>query len=304
MSKEQRIPLKGEQEDLNIDSVFDFIYYDSRRIASFLSQFYSAGYLKQIVKDEGTNRSENKAGNTKIGGGVSSLISGEKGHSNETGSSVQRSHQRVYDPFWANARAFLDRLDELNMIQTNIELANMGQFVLCSGNLSITDLKLAERTWRLKSVQALMKQGQVVENRKQRRSKSGNQSSNPNQIDMVIELLSIMPHTIQAKISGTTDVWCSLGEEGMSTLASDITLKHGTNIPGLWYALGILDAKPEELDDDDDEVDFSDGQEIAAKLMVSLGPLAKNLLGRPDDCFGITPLLIFREVIPKHVVMA
>ena len=297
--RELKTPSGEEQGGLSTDSVFDFLYYDARRIASFLSQFDNSGHLKEIVQNESAQRSQQKTGTVKAAGGVPLVATAEGEHSSETGATYQRDSQRVYDPIWANARTFLDYLDEWDMIQRDVTKANMGQFVLCSGGLSITDLQLMERTWKLKSVQSLIKSGQQPpsRNRQQRRAQGTLVAPATPEVDLVVDLLSIMPHTIQAKLSGMANVWCSLSQDGMSTLASDITLKHGTKIPGEWHALGILDAKPESSTLTESDPDFSDGQEIAAKMMTLLGPLAKNLLGRPEGHFGITPLLIFREVV-------
>ncbi len=298
-SRKLKTPSTEEQDGLNTDSVFDFLYYDARRIASFLSQFDSSGQLKEIVQNESAQGSKRTTGTIKAVGGVPLIATAEGEKTSETGAGFQHESQRVYDPIWANARTFLDYLSEREMIHRNVAEANMGQFVLCSGSLSITDLQLMERTWKLRSVQTLIKAGQqpAARNRRERRAQNVSNSPTTDNLDLVIDLLSIMPHTIQAKISGAANVWCSLSQDGMSTLASDITLKHGTQIPGEWYALGILDAKPERSAYTEEEPDFSDGQEIAAKMMTLLGPTTKNLLGRPEGYFGITPLLIFREVV-------
>lgn len=297
-SNEQKNQSREELDEATTDSVFDFFYYDARRIASFLSQFNNSGHLKEIVLDQSARRAKQNAGSIKATGGIPLALSGEGVHTTESSAMHQNRSQRIYDPTWTNARLFLDTLDEMDMINRSITTANMGQFVLCSGNLSIADLKLMEQTWKLKSIQAVIKseQGVTSGNRQQRRAKGKTASEPTNNIDLVIEMLSIMPHTIQAKISGVESVWCSLSEEGMSAHASDITLKHGMNIPGTWHAVGILDAKPEGVVVDDNEPDFGDGQELGAKLMTVIAPITRQLLGRPEDHFGITPLLIFREI--------
>jgi len=297
MSSEQKNQSKKGQDEQAIVSVFDFLYHDARRIASFLSQFDAAGYLKEIVLGQSVERAKQRSGIAKASGGVPAVLLAGGEHSTETSASYEDKSQRIYDPVWANALSFLDLLDEKNMINKDISSANMGQFVLCSGSLSMTDLKLMERIWKLSSVQALMKLSQSEPgNRKQRRAKGKPISNSTNEIDLVIDLLGVLPHTIQAKISGNQNIWCSLTEDGMSTLPSDITLKHGTSIPGIWHVLGILDAKPEIRIDLEQEPDLSDGQELAAKVMTMLGPVAQNFLGRPEDHYGITPLLIFRRV--------
>ena len=61
--------------------------------------------------------------------------------------------------------------------------------------------------------------------------------------------------------------------------------------------LGILDAHPDNSEDDESGLlDFGDGAEMAVKMMGIIAPVAKNLLGRPPRCYGVTPLLVFREV--------
>ncbi len=248
MSRKPKTPSTEARGGLSTDSVFDFLYYDARRIASFLSQFDDSGQLTEIVQHELAQRSKRTIGTIKAVGGVPLIATAEGEQSSEAGASSQHDSQRVYDPIWANARTFLDYLAERDMIQKDVAEANMGQFVLCSGSLSITDLQLMERTWKLKSVQTLIKSGQQPTGRNRRERRAQSVSVTPttaDNVDLVIDLLSIMPHTIQAKISGTANTWCSLSQDGMSTLASDITLKHGTRIPGEWHALGVLDAKPE-----------------------------------------------------------
>lgn len=303
-SRKQETQSNEEQDGLNIGSVYDFLYYDARRIASFLSQFDSSGNLREIVLHESVHDSKQSTGKGKVGGGVPLMASGEGEYSRGTSEARELGNQRIYDPIWTNARAFLDFLDEYNMIQRNVVDANMGQFVLCSGSLTVVNLQLIEKTWRLPSVQALAKEGAEgpTPNRQQRSAKNREKSTSNPELDLVMDILSILPHTIQAKLSGDVDVWCSLAEDGMSTLASDITLKHGTSVPGIWHALGVLDAKLDHYGDDEASADMLAGEEIAANLMVMLGPLARRLVGRPEDHYAITPLLIFREVVPKEMV--
>ena len=298
MLKEPKTPLGEGQGGLSTDSVYDFLYYDARRIGSFLSQFDDSGHLKEMIQKESVSRSKEGSTTVKAEGGVPLVANVDAEFSKRSSAADQQESQRVYDPLWANARAFLDYLSERGLIQRNISEAHMGQFVLCSGNLSITDLNLMEKIWKLKSIKSLIRGGnhqQLPENRKKRRAsgKSVASTSSP-ELELIIELLSVLPHTIQAKISGSANAWCNLSQDDMSTLASDIALKHGTNIPGEWHALGIMDARPDAPDAP--EVDFSDDQEIVAKLNATIAPVARDLLERPEDHFGITPLLIFREV--------
>ncbi len=53
MSKKGEIVSAEEQGEAAPDSVFDFLYHDSRRIASFLSQFDANGLLTGLTQGEG-----------------------------------------------------------------------------------------------------------------------------------------------------------------------------------------------------------------------------------------------------------
>lgn len=298
-SKEPKTPSTEEQGDQSTDSVFDFLYYDARRIASFLAQFDNSGHLTGIVQNETAQRSKQSTGTLKASGGVLlAKASGE--HSHVTGSSYQRESQRVYDPTWANARAFLDHLAEHGLTNRDIGAAGIGQFVLSTGALSISDLQLMHKTWQLPSVKKQMRAGIPVPagNRKDRRKGEAMGLNQPTMdgLELFWDMVTILPHTIQARLKGDVELWCSLHQEGLSVEASDITLKHGTNIPGDWSVLGILDARPDNRAESDGLVDFGDGSEMAVNMMGIIAPIAQNLLGRPKRCYGVTPLLVFREI--------
>ncbi|MEQ1725422.1 MAG: hypothetical protein ABL882_05810 [Sphingopyxis sp.] len=89
--------------------VLDFLYHDSRRIGSFLAQFEQVGHLSQLTQ---TNAAQEGESETKTNSGSLNLAVG-KGTmeiAKSANSSLNDASQRVYDPFWSNARAFLDHL--------------------------------------------------------------------------------------------------------------------------------------------------------------------------------------------------
>lgn len=307
VSKKLNETSTGGQDAQTTVSVFDFIYHDARRIASFLSQFDNSGHLTQISQSAGISRVRDEADKTH---GTLGLVSGEMTRS--ASDEHSKESQRIYDPMWTNARALLDYLDEAGRLQRNLETAQIGQFVLVSGALSISDLQLMEQTWRLESVKSLMLGG--ITNQFQLPEIPKGQRNNPELLaakrtveqavktlkdgaNLFFDLIKILPHTIQARLVGDAPVWCSLSREGMTFDASDIVLKYGTQIPGTWHFLGILDAIPEDsalLQDQNTE--WGQGEEMAAKMMGIIAPITRNFLGRPTNFYGITPLLIFRVV--------
>lgn len=305
-SKKQNETLSEAPDGPTTVSVYDFLYHDARRVASFLAQFDRSGHLTQVAQSARIARVRDESDKTS---GTLALVSSEmtKSASDEHG----KESQRIYDPTWANARALLDYLDEAGRIQRDIEAAQIGQFVLVSGSLSLSDLGLMEKTWRLPVVKKMMAAG-IDETSKLPAAPKG-MRNNPellmarkaaeeglktlrNGLDMFFELITVLPHTIQARLTGDdVSVWCSLSREDITFEASDIVLKYGSEIPGRWHILGILDAQPDSIDAPGD-VDFGQGQEMAANMMGIIAPLTRNMLGRPTYSYGLTPLLVFRAV--------
>jgi hypothetical protein len=118
-----------------------------------------------------------------------------------------------------------------------------------------------------------------------------------------MEFLSILPHTIQTAISGTEgNVWGILRDDNLVGPSSDLMLKHGATIQGEWNVVGVIDALPESMNlgefgtDVPVDEDFNFEESGLGGFVDVILPIAKLLLGRPDTAFGITPMLIFREV--------
>jgi hypothetical protein len=79
--------------------------------------------------------------------------------------------------------------------------------------------------------------------------------------------------------------------------ASDLIIKHGAKVDGRWNVIGILDAsidtEPQQQTTPIPDVQSTDNLPAMAKRMA---PWIRRNLGRPYGAFGMTPLMIFREV--------
>lgn len=300
------------------DSVFDFLYYDAPRIASFLSQFDPQGHLTQVTSTERAHRSQ-KSNVSDSASGSLAVLKGTVSSSTDTSSEYGEQNNRSYDPRWANALAFLDYLYQRGLLQKDIETSGIGEIILLSGDLAVFDLGMLRQMWGLPTIKKLLlasQQQQAPEdvpglNRKERRNLSAAKQkgkNTPNEAEIALELLTILPHAIQASISkDDISTWCSLREEHLALSPSDLFMKHGLTVAGDWTIVGVLDAIP----DDDDFQPPNGGpslnmmnQMLAGAKLGFLGfSLAPNLvgpirqlMGRPPTSYGITPLLIFREV--------
>ena len=314
MSKTEKEVSKEVQEDQENGSVFDFLYNDTRRVSSFLSQFDPSGYMDKIVHRDGVVKSRKRGFKVGLGGGASIVgtggqgsVSFEKGPSDEGSESLERS----YDPLWANAIALLDYLDERGIIRRGLSEARIGHFVLVKGQIMLLDLAMLKGAWEKGPIQKLIRNGmqdaQPEANRAERRKQSSTGKSQTNtafeQTELLVSLLSIFPHSIQARmIAANVNVWSTLDADSIVGKSGDLILKHGTLIGGEWSMLGVLDAFPYDpefkLESGEDEGDmFARIAETGVgALAARLAPAARAVMGRPPSAFGMTPLLIFRDV--------
>lgn len=307
MSKIGKKASVKEREEQTKASVYDFIYYDSRRIGSFLAQFENAGHLQQIIQKEAVEQNESAGFKMNVGGGATIAGTGGQGSvgfEKSPGASGSEASERVYDPLWSNARGFLDYLAENGLINEDLVKANIGQFVLCSGTVQMVDLKLLSKVWELKAVKKLINSGANQDlNRHQRRAqKKTGTSSNNDDTELFFDMMKVLPHTTQLRLKtdSNDNVWCSLIEENLSMSTSDMVLKHGISLSGTWHLLGVLDAQPQsQLNNEQfksDEVFDESGEGLGSAMFSLIAPIAQNILGKPAGSFGLTPLLMFRSV--------
>jgi hypothetical protein len=291
------------------------------RIGSFLAQFDDTGHLQKVIERETAEKSAARGFKVNLGGGATVLGTGGSGNVGlERGPGVRGSEasERIYDPLWTNARTLLDYLDERDMIERDLARANIGQFVLASGSLEIRDLNLIKKAMpfaiRLQpDAPTLPKRDERNRSKGwQERKQAEDQAARQSQFGL--EFLALLPHAVHAQLNNDgTSVWCSLKPDSLVVSSDDIFLKHGVGIPGLWHMLGVLDARPDpSAEVSSPEEEFAVAQEAIPKgdtnsimLLVTRGfggfidgiaPFCRLLLGRPSRGYGLTPLVIFREV--------
>lgn len=310
MSNELKSPSTEAPDEQRTDSVFDFLYYDANRVASLLSQFDRSGHLTGLTQSEAVDRRVGDASQIEAKGGWAPVAQagGSKKWDNAEGTS--RGSVRTYDPRWANALEFLDYADGHGIIQKDITSARIGQIVLFSGDLSIFDLSIFAGMWSKPAIKkALLKSLQQTGNppglnKHARDAARAQKQAALDEAEVAIELISILPHVTEAALTAADDsvsVWFTLGEAGMAVPTANLFLKHGLTVPGDWNVVGILDAQPEA----DEELHLYAAYQLMAGVRINtftkelganlVGPI-RNILGRPTHSFGLTPLLLFREV--------
>ena len=299
--------------ELPTDSVYDILYHDARRVGLFLSQLDPSGHLTGLKQTESAETGSGMKVGANISGGMIMARGGATLEDQRT-ANQRESLERTYDPLWTNALTLLDFLDQRKMIQRDLHKSRIGQIVLVNGGLALFDLSMLKACWEIPSIRALM-MGSVAagqsspsltrqQPRQQRRQGERSPKEAPppiaaDPVTIALDLLKHLPHGILASIRQYGDViWCVLRDESLVIPSSDLLLKHGVSVPGTWNMLGILDALPDNGADGE-----TLSQSAAADLLGALGPLVGGLapairatLGRPAEAYGMTPLLIFREI--------
>lgn len=272
--------LASEQRDT--DSVFDFLYIDTARLGSFYAQTSGRGYGHVTAVSRGDEVNSSHGGAASVEADV--LVAGMKGDVNAQRGATN-SVTTSYDPTWAAARAVLDKLSELGFIGRGIDGAEVGELRVCSGSLTVLDLGFMRLFAELASAsgdfQQQVKRGRMVVNV----PKSQEQK-------MWAKIFQGLPYAVQGQVATPDgDVWFTMDMDKMTRAPEQFSLMHGSNIPGVWHVLGIVDAVPQSEKPDNEEASPSLHQ--GARMMASA---YQQLLGRSAETYGITPLLLFREI--------
>lgn len=256
-------------------SVYDFLYVDSQRIALFLSQLEQYGHLKALTRSVGENK--------RFGGGFDVKIVGANVSTGE-----DSSLKTEYDPQWVAPLTFLEEADKRGMIHRDIAKARIGKLLLISGQLAMLGFSILKSAWDSDFIRDLVRGGRAGDLSKA-------------QENFVFESIKQWPHLTQVLLTGGgASVWGTINDGGLITPASDLLLKHGVIAAGEWKLLGVLDAMPASKSPKVTTQTESEKNAVPSSLVGTLfsrlAPMVKQALGRPKTAFGVTPLLIFREV--------
>jgi hypothetical protein len=260
--------------------VYDFLYHDVHRIGSFLSQFDPNGYLQSSTSSNSLSQNRTASSERSITGKLPALVEGKTAQEYSNSEINNDDTSRTYDPLWQNSLAFLDFLEQKDLINKSILNSHIGQFVLVSGKLFMFDMGFMQKLVHGK----VLKQSII--------SSITGANNTKTEANLTMEIFAALPGSIQARLIGEDfSIWSTLRPDGLSLSTDDLLLKHGSFISGSWNILGILDALP----DNDIPIDFS----FLPGIQIGLADFSKIIrpqFGRSPDYFGITPLLVFREV--------
>ena len=266
-------------------SVYDFLYHDVNRINSFLSQFDPNGLLQSSTSLGSNSQIRSASATKKLSMKLPAVVQGDSDKTHQNSEINKDESSRTYDPLWQNSLAFLDYLEQKNLFNSNILESNIGQFVFLSGKLFMFDIGFFQQVLNKTTSKQRFINGFVAAAVDKKTAKGDAHEA--------LELITALPNSIQARLIGEGfSTWSTLYADGLSLSPDDLLLEHGFFIAGEWKVLGILDALP---DSDNLNIDYSFLPEFQ-KTLANYSTIVRPRFGRDPDSFGITPLMIFREV--------
>lgn len=278
-----------------IESLYDLLYVDTRRIASYVAQLDPNGTLTGIKLTSSISSGRSAEGKINV-----AVASGEV---HATGSAAE-GIERQFDPLWAIPIAAMNRLDELGFIHRGLSSASIGSLVLVTGKVGLINVHMLRDMWPLigrliETTRADADPQESHRNRHERRAaekrSSASAASKKTPFGPMAELVSHLPHALELSLTAEDgNVWCTLKHDYMLTSAEDIALKHGATLAGTWHMLGILDAHPGPIEE---AAEQPEGSSIS-QAMASLTLIVRQQMGRPESAHGMTPLMLFRALWP------
>lgn len=258
------------------DYLFDFVYIDRPRLASYLAQMVDDGVLLSTTKTDQTTD------------GITSLqksgLPPIYSVNNTDTATVANTLERQFDASWSAFIDTLHLLDEKGFVTKDVQRATIGCVVHVVGQLEVLDLRILREMWPIvgKAV------GQQEFNGTHKQKQAAKQEA-----EFIATMVSKLPHTLQMTLLAEDfgEAWSTLDPAHMTISTEDLAFKHGGTIAGEWHVLGILDAVPDEAT----AAAPITGNQVRAGMLQVLSSM-RTILGRPSGAYGITPIAVFRPI--------
>lgn len=227
-------------------------------------------------------------------------IEGTGEWANGTNSSNSRSTTQNLEDILP--RDMINALIDESLVHKSLAGDYLGKLVLIKGKILFLDYKQLCSV-ATPTLEFYLKFIASAEERKQQKQDKS--------MDRVKELMKVIegyPIQLQAYLQTTSPigsdnhVWMSLEQSNLNNNHFDTAFKYNICSEEDFYVLGVFDAQP------DDQVDSQMAEKIdsfSKKLrgfndvndfLLSILSMYREIAGRPKDCYGVTPVAIFRQL--------
>jgi hypothetical protein len=259
----KRLPMERDSVEA---AVYDFLYVDRGRVSALYAQLFPQGTLTSVKTTAQSSYSDDQS--------IGSDLKVIKGDTKSTDSGAE-GIEHIFDASWAIPVEVLARLTQRSLVRSSLRGANLGTIALLDGFIRIIDYTAVKDMWE--PVMTML----VGED------KPGFKG--------VVGIMKNIPHTMHAHfLTECGYLWASLEPQNLMVPPADIVLKHGGSVSGTWKVLFLLDAYPEFGQVAPTAQSWSAGD--ATEGVLNALHILRSQIGRPFHWFGITPLLIYRQV--------
>jgi hypothetical protein len=184
------------------------------------------------------------------------------------------------------------------MVRRSLIGCPIGGLLLISGDLFLVNMRSFEKTWGAISTNV---QVGAEPNRKARRAAATRGESSATNFDAggLRVLGSLEQPVFMILRSGKDRLWSTLDPNFLSGGSADLNLKHGLTVAGEWHMLSILDCHPGSGVISATEMGrlSGGGDNTFSDSVISIWNEFRLVFGRPIDCYGVTPIVIMREIV-------
>lgn len=272
-------------------SIYDFIYLDLDRIHSYYAQLMD-GVPNQKTSSSREQKSHSYKGT--IGPRDITHFEGQKGDS------IEESLDQLMDMHHVLPRDMINLLDEHELISKKLAANNLGRLVMITGLINFSDFETLVKNSGVAIgylKESYLENGQEVS--------SKDETAMNNIISVITEYPIGVQATMQIKSSTTQRVWMALDKKYLTSAHLVSALKHNSLSSEEFVVIGILDAIPDKfvVKEDLENIENFKKSLIDANpffdALFSMSTSYKELIGRPDEFYGITPISIFRVMKAK-----
>lgn len=270
----------SSQDSLKSNFFYDFLYADTKRILSFLSNLNGFGAIQEIIKKEGTLNTSIESLSDDCSFGIPHVVSGGRKETNSVSNAKSQNLEEKYDASVLNNLLFVQQVTSLD-IKTNIKEAKVNELISLSGNLELIDLSILKNTLNSDEVFKMCTKGKVIDEKDKTILKT---------------LLSSASYSYQGYLTNKDEQenWFVLSRNYLLQDPNDIVVKYNGSLPGQWFIIGILESQREESKCEQSK-DKKNRPFLWQMAMMHIDQ-SEELYSRPKNTPCIMPLLIYREV--------
>ena len=203
--------------------------------------------------------------------------------------SRDESLEQLMDMHHVLPRDMINLLDQYKLISKKLAANNLGKLVMIQGLINFADFETLS-----KNSDTAVEYARV--------NNSNFSTEEENNVRNLIKIIEVYPigvqATMQVKSASTQHAWMALDKKYLTSAHLVSALKHQILSSEEFIVLGILDAIPDKFVEDSAELDGFRDNLINAKpffeALFSMSGAYKEIIGRPDEFYGITPISIFR----------